>query len=111
MTATPPLETNQNSTPNPPHARNKSRLRRLWAAVQAPLRTELPLVVIELSLLVVLLHANAPEVWFWFLVLLSLLFWRSWAWMVRRRERLAAVVLAEATPPEGSLVPPADSAP
>ena len=94
-----------------PQVPAKSRLRHFWAAVHPPLRAELPLVVIQVSLLVVLLHANAPEVWFWFLVLLSLLFWRSWAWMVRRRERLAAVVLGEATPPEGSLVPPADSAP
>ena len=99
-------------TPHPsPQNRGKSRLKRLWAAVQPPLRVELPFVVIEVSLLVVLLHANAPEVWFWFLVLVILLFWRSWAWMVRRRERLAAVVLAEATPAEGSPVPPADSAP
>ena len=44
-----------------------------------PLRRELPWLALAAVLLVVLLHANAPEVWFWFLVLLSLLFWRSWA--------------------------------
>jgi len=82
-----------------------------WAAVHGPLRSELPLLVIEVSLLVVLLHANAPEVWFWFLVLLTLLFWRSWAWMVRRRQRLAALAPVGAAPGEGSSVPPADSAP
>ena len=52
-----------------PQVPAKSRLRHFWAAVHPPLRAELPLVVIQVSLLVVLLHANAPEVWFWFLVL------------------------------------------
>jgi hypothetical protein len=53
-----------------------------------PLKRELPLLVVEIALLVVLLHANAPEVWFWFGVLLVLLVWRSWAWTWRHRERL-----------------------
>ena len=35
-------------------------------------------------MLVVLLHANAPEVWFWFAALLVLLIWRSMAWLNRR---------------------------
>ena len=82
-----------------------------WAGVHGPLRSEFPLLVIEASLLVVLLHANAPEVWFWFSVLLTLLFWRSWAWMVRRRQRLAELAPVGAAPGEGSPVPPADSAP
>lgn len=82
-----------------------------WAGIQGPLRSELPLLVIEVSLLVVLLHANAPEVWFWFLVLLSLLFWRSWAWMVRRRQRLTALAPVGAAPGEGLPEPPADLAP
>ena len=82
-----------------------------WAGIHGPLRSELPLLVIEVSLLVVLLHANAPEVWFWFLVLLTLLFWRSWAWMVRRRQRLAALAPVGAAPGEGSPEPPVDSAP
>jgi ABC-type amino acid transport substrate-binding protein len=40
------------------------------------------------ALLVVLLHANAPEVWFWFAALLVLLLWRSFAWRQRRWQRL-----------------------
>jgi|APCry1669189034_1035192.scaffolds.fasta_scaffold01301_4 hypothetical protein len=98
-------------TARSPEVRAKHHLRLLWAAVHGPLRSEFPLLVIELSLLVVLLHANAPEVWFWFLLLLILLFWRSWAWMVRRRQRLAALAQVGAAPEEGSPVPPADSAP
>ncbi len=87
------------------------KARSRWAGVHGPLRSELPLLVIEASLLVVLLHANAPEVWFWFSVLLTLLFWRSWACMVRRRQRLAELAPVGAAPGEGSPVPPADSAP
>ncbi len=86
-------------------------VRSRWAGVHGPLRTELPLVVIEVSLLVVLLHANAPEVWFWLVVLLSLLLWRSWAWLWRRRERLAALSQVAAGPAEGSPGLQADSAP
>jgi len=55
-----------------------------------PLRRELPWLVIEIALLVVLLHANSPEVWFWFAVLLVLLIWRGWAWIWRHRERQGA---------------------
>ena len=54
-----------------------------WRHIQPPLRRELPFVVLELALLVVLLHANAPEVWFWFAALLVLLLWRSLAWRGR----------------------------
>jgi hypothetical protein len=49
---------------------------------------ELPWLVLEAALLVVLLHANAPEVWFWFAALLVLLLWRSLAWRQRRWQRL-----------------------
>lgn len=49
---------------------------------------ELPWLVLEGALLVVLLHANAPEVWFWFAALLVLLLWRSFAWRQRRWQRL-----------------------
>jgi Flp pilus assembly protein TadB len=52
---------------------------------------ELPWLVLEAALLVVLLHANAPEVWFWFAALLVLLLWRSFAWRQRRWRRLQAV--------------------
>ncbi|MCP9930842.1 hypothetical protein KBY82_08600 [Cyanobium sp. AMD-g] len=49
---------------------------------------ELPWLVLQAALLVVLLHANAPEVWFWFAALLVLLLWRSFAWRQRRWQRL-----------------------
>ncbi|MBM5821434.1 hypothetical protein KBY84_00775 [Cyanobium sp. N.Huapi 1H5] len=49
---------------------------------------ELPWLVLEAALLMVLLHANAPEVWFWFAALLVLLLWRSFAWRQRRWQRL-----------------------
>jgi len=48
------------------------------------LRQELPWMVLMAAVLVVLLHANAPEVWFWFAVLLVLLLWRTMAWLNRR---------------------------
>ena len=54
--------------------------------IHAPLRRELPFLVLEIALLVVLLHANAPEVWFWFAVLLVLLLWRGLAWHWRRTQ-------------------------
>jgi len=49
---------------------------------------ELPWLVLEGALLVVLLHANAPEVWFWFAALLVLLLWRTFAWHQRRWQHL-----------------------
>ena len=52
-----------------------------------PLRRELPWLVVLGGLLVVLLHANAPEVWFWFSALLVLLLWRCLAWRGRWRRR------------------------
>ena len=54
--------------------------------MRAPLRREMPLLIVEISLLVVLLHANAPEVWFWFAGLVVLLAWRGWAWWWRRQQ-------------------------
>ncbi|MEA5475392.1 hypothetical protein VB716_14315 [Synechococcus sp. CCY9201] len=56
----------------------------------SPLGRELPLLIVEIALLVVLLHANAPEVWFWFAVLLLLLLWRFLAWQTRRIQRSRA---------------------
>lgn len=51
------------------------------------LRRELLWLVMLAVLLVVLLHANAPEVWFWFAALLVLLLWRLIAWHGRWRDR------------------------
>ncbi|WP_341879719.1 hypothetical protein [Synechococcus sp. UW140] len=42
-----------------------------------PLRRELPWLALAAVLLVVLLHANAPELWFWFVLLVLLLIWRG----------------------------------
>lgn len=50
------------------------------------LRPELPWLVLAVALLVVLLHANAPEVWFWFGALVVLLLWRSLACRGRWRQ-------------------------
>jgi Ca2+/Na+ antiporter len=54
------------------------------------LRQELPWLLLITAVLVVVLHANAPEVWFWFAALLVLLIWRTMAWLNRRWERLQA---------------------
>ncbi len=70
-----------------------------------PLGRELPLLVLEGALLVVLLHANAPEVWFWFAVLVVLLGWRLLAWRARRAARVqegGAAPLAAAGSTSGS---------
>lgn len=40
------------------------------------LRRELPWLVAEVVLLVILLNANAPELWFWLVVLLVILVYR-----------------------------------
>ncbi|MBJ7364855.1 MAG: hypothetical protein JHD39_08105 [Synechococcus sp. SupBloom_Metag_053] len=40
------------------------------------LRRELPWLVAEVVLLVILLNANAPELWFWLVVLLVILGYR-----------------------------------
>ncbi len=40
------------------------------------LRRELPWLVTEVVLLVILLNANAPELWFWLVVLLVILGYR-----------------------------------
>jgi fatty acid desaturase len=47
--------------------------------LDGPLRRELPWLAIAVAFLVVLLHANAPEVWFWFVALVLLLLWRTLA--------------------------------
>ena len=53
--------------------------------LDTPLRRELPFLAIAAAVLVVLLHANAPEVWFWFVALMVLLLWRSLACRGRLR--------------------------
>ena len=63
-----------------------STLRPLASAFPAALRRESPWLVLAVALLVVLLHANAPEVWFWFAALLVLLLWRSLACRSRWRD-------------------------
>ena len=48
------------------------------------LRQELPWLVAELLLLVVLCNANPPELWFWLVVLLVLLGYRVERWWSSR---------------------------
>ena len=62
------------------------------------MRHEWPFLALEVVLLLVLLHSNAPEVWFWFIALLVLLIWRSLALRQRLQQRRANAA-AEAGPP------------
>lgn len=48
------------------------------------LRQELPWLVAELALLLVLTNANPPELWFWLVVLLVLLAYRVERWWAAR---------------------------
>ena len=48
------------------------------------LRQELPWLVCELVLLIVLFNANPPELWFWLVVLLVLLLYRIDRWWASR---------------------------
>ena len=50
----------------------------------ALLRQELPWLVSEVVLLVVLFNANAPELWFWLVVLLVILGYRVERWWSSR---------------------------
>ena len=50
----------------------------------ALLRQELPWLVSEVVLLVVLFNANAPELWFWLVVLLVVLLYRVERWWSSR---------------------------
>ena len=43
---------------------------------RSPLQRELPWLVAEVVLFVVLLNANAPELWFWLVVLIVILAYR-----------------------------------
>ena len=48
------------------------------------LRQELPWLVSELVLLIILYNANAPELWFWLVVLLVILGYRIERWFASR---------------------------
>jgi hypothetical protein len=50
----------------------------------ALLRQELPWLVSEVVLVVVLFNANAPELWFWLVVLLVILGYRVERWWSSR---------------------------
>ena len=51
---------------------------------QSLLRQELPWLVSELVLLVILCNANAPELWFWLVVLVVILAYRVERWWSSR---------------------------
>jgi hypothetical protein len=63
-----------------------SAFRSLAPVFPQSLWRELPWLVLAVALLVVLLHANAPEVWFWFAALVLLLLWRSLSCRARWRD-------------------------
>lgn len=48
------------------------------------LRQELPWLISEVALLVILLNANPPELWFWLVVLLVILLYRIERWWSSR---------------------------
>ena len=50
----------------------------------ALLRKELPWLVAEVVLLLILFNANAPELWFWLVVLLVVLGYRVERWWASR---------------------------
>ncbi|MGA0253058.1 MAG: hypothetical protein ACO3J0_05515 [Vulcanococcus sp.] len=50
------------------------------------LRKELPWLVAEVVLLLILFNANAPELWFWLVVLLVVLGYRVERWWASRPE-------------------------
>ena len=63
------------------------RLRSLANRLQfrnALLRKELPWLVAEVVLLLILFNANAPELWFWLVVLLVVLGYRVERWWASR---------------------------
>jgi hypothetical protein len=51
------------------------------------LRQELPWLVSELVLLIILCNANAPELWFWLVVLLVILGYRIERWFSSRQSK------------------------
>ena len=60
--------------------------RRWWQIRNPLLRQELPWLVSEVVLLVVLCNANPPELWFWLVVLVVILGYRIERWMSSRPE-------------------------
>lgn len=59
---------------------------RRWQIRNPLLRQELPWLVSEVVLLVVLCNANPPELWFWLVVLLVILGYRVERWYASRPE-------------------------
>lgn len=57
-----------------------------WQIRNPLLRQELPWLVSEVVLLVVLCNANPPELWFWLVVLLVILGYRVERWISSRPE-------------------------
>ena len=71
----------------PQAARNlgvKLKALRLPPIRSALLRKELPWLVAEVVLLLILFNANAPELWFWLVVLLVVLGYRVERWWASR---------------------------
>jgi len=71
----------------PQAARNlgvKLKALRLPSIRNALLRKELPWLVAEVVLLLILFNANAPELWFWLVVLLVVLGYRVERWWASR---------------------------
>ncbi|MEA5414392.1 hypothetical protein [Synechococcus sp. BA-132 BA5] len=60
--------------------------RRWWQIRNPLLRQEVPWLVSEVVLLVVLCNANPPELWFWLVVLLVILGYRMERWISSRPE-------------------------
>ena len=52
------------------------------------LRRELPWLVAEAAIFLVLLNANAPELWFWLVVLVVLLAYRVERWLSWAQDRV-----------------------
>jgi hypothetical protein len=60
--------------------------RRWWQIRNPLLRQELPWLISEVVLLVVLCNANPPELWFWLVVLVVILGYRIERWTSSRPE-------------------------
>ncbi|MEA5441068.1 hypothetical protein [Cyanobium gracile] len=59
---------------------------RRWQIRNPLLRQELPWLISEVVLLVVLCNSNAPELWFWLVVLVVILGYRIERWYSSRPE-------------------------